>query len=138
MLRPTMLLIAAAVALAACATRENYEQGLNGWIGHKTDELAASWGPPTSTHNLGNGGAIMTYDSERTRYIPTGALTEPSTVYIKGTPVDGGYTSTYGGSTGYTIQRAPVVIRRDCVTSFTSDSAGKITGWTADGDDCTG
>jgi hypothetical protein len=138
MLRPTMLLIAAAVALAACATRDNYEQSLNGWVGHKTDELAASWGPPTSTRHLGNGGAELTYDSQRMRYVPTGALTEPSTVYIKGTPVEGGYASTYGGSTGYTIQRSPVVIRRDCVTTFTSDGAGKITGWTAEGDECIG
>jgi hypothetical protein len=138
MLRPTTLLIVAVVALGACSTRENYEQSLNGWVGHKTDELAASWGPPTSTRNLGAGGAILTYDSQRSRYIPTGALSEPTTVYVKGTPVEGGYSSSYGASTGYIIQRSPVRIPKECVTSFTADSAGRITGWTADGDDCIG
>jgi hypothetical protein len=138
MLRSTTLLIIAAVALGACATRENYEQSLNGWVGHKTTELATSWGQPTDTRNLANGGSVLIYDSQRTRYIPTGALSVPSTVYVKGTPVEGGYTSTYGASTGYTIQTPPVRIRTECVTTFTSDSAGKITGWTADGDDCIG
>jgi hypothetical protein len=133
-----LLLIVAAVALGGCETRENYEQSLNGWVGHDSTELAAAWGQPTSTRNLAGGGAVLTYDRESFRYVPTGALSEPSTMYVKGTPVEGGYTSTYGASTGYVIQRAPARIRRDCVTTFTSDSAGKITGWTADGNDCIG
>jgi hypothetical protein len=136
MLRATLLLIVAAVALGGCATRENYEQSLNGWVGHNTSELAAKWGQPTSTRNLADGGTVVTYDSQYFRYVPTGALSEPSTVYIKGSPVEGGYTSTYGASTGYVIQRSPARIRRDCVTTFTSDSTGKITSWTADGNDC--
>lgn len=136
MLRPTTFLIVAAVALAACATRQNYEQSLNGWIGHKTDELAASWGPPSSTQNLSDGGRLVTYDSQRSRSIPTGALTEPTTTYIKGTPVEGGRGSTYGSSTGYVIYTPPARVVMECVTKFTTDGSGKIVSWSAEGNDC--
>jgi hypothetical protein len=131
-----LILLLAAAALAACATRESYEQSLNGWIGHTRTELAASWGRPASTYNLADGGAIVTYDSERGRLIPTGALVQQPTTYIKGTPLDGGPESSYGASTGYVVKRSPVRIVMECVTTFKTDSAGKITGWTAEGNDC--
>jgi len=132
----TLMLFFAATALAACATRENYESSLNGWIGHRTGELASGWGPPTSTHDLSGGGTVLTYDKQRNRSIPTGALTQPPTTYVKGTPIDGGPEASYGASTGYVIRTNPVRVVMECVTTFTTDSSGVIRSWTAEGNDC--
>ncbi|MGE5148225.1 MAG: hypothetical protein ACM3N5_15840 [Candidatus Eiseniibacteriota bacterium] len=133
--RAVVLLVAAA-ALAACATREGYEQSLNGWIGHTSVELAASWGAPTGRQELADGGTVLTYDIERSRIVQTGALVQPTTVYVKGTPDKGGPGASYGTSTGYVIGVPPARVAMECVTTFTADRAGKITGWTAEGNDC--
>lgn len=133
--RAAALLVVAA-ALAACATREGYEQSLNGWIGQTSAELAASWGPPTDRQNLADGSTALTYDKQRSRLIPTGALVQPTTVYVKGTPAQGGPGTSYGSGTGYVIQTPPARVVMECVTTFTADRSGKITGWTAEGNDC--
>ena len=44
--------------------------------------------------------------------------------------------SSYGASTGYVVKTVPVRVAMECVTTFKTDSAGKITGWTAEGNDC--
>lgn len=134
--RAVLLLVVAAAALAACATRENYEQSLNGWIGHKTNELAADWGPPTGTQRLADGSSVLIYDSQRSRLVQTGALAQPTTIYVKGTPAKGGPGMSYGAGTGYVIKAPPARVVMECVTTFTADRAGKITAWTAEGNDC--
>jgi hypothetical protein len=132
-----VLTLVAAASLAACATRDNYEQGLNGWVGHSRSELAASWGRPTSVYSLAGGGSILTYQNVRTKLVPTGTLVTPATTtYIKSPPVGGGPGYSYGASTGYVVAVPPAKVTLECVTTFKTDHSGKITGWTTDGNDC--
>ena len=135
MKRAAVLLVAAA-ALAACATQEKYEQSLNGWIGRTSAELAASWGAPTEREERADGSTALTYERQRSRPVPTGALVQPTTVYIKGTPGGVGPGDSYGAGTGYVIGAPRARVVMECVTTFTADRSGKITGWTAEGNDC--
>lgn len=37
---------------------------MDSWLGHSKVELIESWGPPTSTYNIGNGNEVLTYLQE--------------------------------------------------------------------------
>jgi hypothetical protein len=136
MIRSMVLMVVGAAALMGCATRENYESSLNAWIGRKSNDLAASWGPPTSTDKLSDGAMVLKYDKQRGQTVPTGQILPQTTSYVRGPFRDTGPGTTYGQSTGYVIGASPVRVIRECITTFRTDSAGTILGWTAEGNDC--
>jgi hypothetical protein len=134
MIRSMVLMVVGAAALMGCATRENYESSLNDWVGRKSNDLAASWGPPTSTGKLPDGAMVLKYDKQRSRTVETGQFLPQTTSYVRGPFRDTG--PTYGQSTGYVIGASPMRVVWECVTTFKTDSAGTILSWTAEGNDC--
>ena len=136
MIRETLIVAACAMALAGCATRETYESDMNAWVGRKSTDLVASWGAPTSTDRMANGGTVLTYNKQRGNTVQTGQLFTTSSEYIRGPIRNSGPGTSYGQSTGYTVGASPARVVWQCVTKFTTDSAGTIRSWTAEGNDC--
>jgi hypothetical protein len=65
--------LAATLTLAGCATAPssngNYKQIVNSWMGSTEQKLESSWGMPTSSTPLANGGTMLEYvrnNTERT------------------------------------------------------------------------
>jgi hypothetical protein len=113
---------------AGCATREKYDHLVRGWVGHPSDALVRSWGPPSSTYKLQNGNTLLLYEASRVEAhtSPTQIYQAPGTrvgnVYYPGpTTVTGGDTTTY---------------QQYCRTQFEVDPAGKIVGYGFDGNAC--
>lgn len=119
----TALAVAAALLVSACATTANYERTLNSWLGHKEEELVASWGPPQNVYVTPSGARILTY-------------TDAGTVYLPGTPPS--YRSTVIGNTVYSRPyggTSPMALDYSCTTHMTVEH-GVITHWRYEGNNC--
>lgn len=53
-----------AIAVASCATTQNYNDALSTWVGVDRDYLFKSWGPPDARADLMDGGEIVEYRRE--------------------------------------------------------------------------
>jgi len=129
--------------LVGCATTENYEKLLNTWIGDSADNLVSSWGPPTSSYPLSNGGKVMEY--VRARTVQTGgySYSVPQTTYQSGSTSiygsGGGYAyGTYSGTSTTNVQKMVPVTTLNywCKTRFTVDNNNRITTWRWEGNNC--
>ena len=121
-------LVLAALLAAGCATREKYDTLVRGWVGHPSDALVRSWGPPSSTYKLRNGNTLMLYETNKVEAYtaPTQIYQAPGTV-VGNTVYPGPVTVTGGQTTTY---------EKRCRTQFEVDSAGKIVGYGFEGNAC--
>lgn len=130
----------AVVALAGCAA--GFEKKLQTWVGAPVDSLVSSWGPPQSAFPLNNGGQVIEYSRSGSMTLPGAMYTTPQTTHHSGTAsiygTGGSATGNYQGtSTTYVTQRGPSTnINLNCVVRFTVDSAGYITKWAWQGNNC--
>lgn len=134
------VLLLSVVVLAGCAG--GFETKLQSWVGQPVDSLVSNWGPPQSSFPLQSGGQVLEYARSGQMTLPGATYTRPQTTYHSGTANaygTGGYASgTYQGtSTTYVQQQsAPTTIALRCVVRFTTDSAGTITQWSWQGNNC--
>ena len=112
----------ALLTISGCATAENYEKILASWVGSSEGALINSWGPPDSAYES-SGAKYLTYRKSSSGYIP-GTQPTYQTQIIGGTA----YTTSYGGSPGYSYNR-------NCKTTFTV-SDGTISSWRYEGNAC--
>ena len=110
------------LALAGCATSENYEKVLETWIGSKESELVSQWGVPDGFYESENI-RYLTYNTSSSGYVPGTPATVRTTI-IGNTA----YTTQYGGSSGYAYSL-------NCKTTF-SIRNGTIFLWSFEGNDC--
>lgn len=76
-----MRAIAVCVALlAGCATQQNFEKGLNSWMGANVNALISRFGPPERTFTLPNGDVMYSYTLNR----GAAAFTSPSQTTVYG------------------------------------------------------
>ena len=130
------------LVLAGCATTAKYEKILDAWVGHSTDELIRSWGPPQNTSALQNGDHVIEYDSHST--FQTGGYTYsvPITTYNSGNVTmygDKNITNGYynGKSTTYVQKQMPLqTVDMNCTTLFTINSKDIIEKWSWEGNNC--
>jgi len=54
------------ILVQSCSStkRLSLKEIMDSWLGHSKVELIESWGPPTSTYNIGNGNEVLTYLQE--------------------------------------------------------------------------
>lgn len=116
------MVLAAALLLCACATTENYENILKGFVGKSEDQLVQAWGPPDTVYETG-GKKYLTYVRSHTGYVPGTPPTYQTRIIG-----NRAYTTGYGGSAGYFYQL-------HCKTTFTL-SGGTVTAWRHEGNDC--
>jgi hypothetical protein len=121
-------IVLALLCATGCATSEKYDQLVRFWVGHDSDALARSWGPPASKYTLHNGNQLFLYEtsSVETYTSPTQIYQAPGSVvgntfYPGPTTVTGGQTST---------------IQRRCQTQFEVDAGGRIVGYGFQGNAC--
>ncbi|WP_047250423.1 hypothetical protein [Chromobacterium subtsugae] len=66
----TVLLLAACLLSAGCATQQGYAQKVLVWQGRDANELLAAWGTPTSQMTMPNGKLLYTYRSAYSQDMP--------------------------------------------------------------------
>ena len=137
-----VLLVAAALHLAGCATTAGFATMMDGYIGQPESALIARLGVPSSTYQLDAKSKMLQFDKSRTIVLPGMTTTTPVRTTTNGQvsvgqmgqlPATGTYTST---STTWVPSKAPdVTIAQQCSVRFKVDS-GIVTSWTADGNAC--
>ena len=116
------MLLAAFMALSACATTAGYEKILNSWVGTQEVDLVRSWGPPVQSYEAG-GRKFISYSSRRNVYIPGTAPTYQTNV-IGNTA----YTTAVGGSQAMNVGMS-------CSTTFELEGS-RVVSWSYKGNDC--
>lgn len=118
------VLVLLAASLVGCASPS---KSLQSWVGHNSNELIASWGPPSEVFADGNGGQVFVYAKTREWTQPGSA----TTTYSSNT-----YGSIYGNSySGNTYGQAQTVYTPAMVEGYTAyrmfwiDSSGTIYSW---------
>lgn len=116
-------LLALLLALAGCATRERYENYLQGWIGSNIATVIGSWGYPSgSFEDPASGNLVYVWDSQSAF---TSAPMYQTTVFPGR---HGGYATTMAFPGQTTIYR--------CQTYFEVDKNKNVLKWRTQGNDC--
>ncbi|KAA5803849.1 hypothetical protein F1654_08605 [Alkalicaulis satelles] len=76
-MRHALIITAAAMALAACATSEGYRQQTEQFLGAHADTLIVEFGSPMSRDRLSDGSEVWTYQSRERRFQPGGYRSVP-------------------------------------------------------------
>jgi len=82
-----IILLAMLLLLGGCAssmTKEQFSAQLYTWVGHSTDELQRTKGPPTSISPLNDGGKIFTYNYSQVVQSPATPFAMPGVGNIPG------------------------------------------------------
>lgn len=114
--------------LTGCATTANYERVLSSWVGSDADQLIRSWGPPSSTFPLSNGGQVFVYSRGRSSTYTTPMQVQQGPGMFIGNTYYPGQTTVTGGQ-AYNI-------RHSCRTQFEVDSSNRIVSWRWEGNSC--
>ncbi|MCS6894090.1 MAG: hypothetical protein NZO16_05960 [Deltaproteobacteria bacterium] len=103
LLLPIMLLVT-----MSCGLIVTYEQKVYPWIGRHVDSLIVSWGPPSHSYDLSDGGKVIQYKKD---------WSERETYY-------------------YDYNSRPYIypVQKKCITNFHIDSYGYIRNVTFTGD----
>jgi hypothetical protein len=67
-MRYSLIIAAAALALAGCATSEGYRQQIEQFLGAHSDTLILEYGSPRSRDRLSDGSEVWTYLSREQRF----------------------------------------------------------------------
>lgn len=121
-LRRTSLL-ALLLVLAGCATRERYENYLQGWIGANIATVIGSWGYPSGSFDDPSSGNLVYVWDRQSAF--TSAPMYQTTVFPGR---HGGYVNTMAFPGQTTIYR--------CQTYFEVDKNKNILRWRTQGNDC--
>jgi hypothetical protein len=105
------ILVGTLLVLSSCATTAKYEKKLQSWVGSSEEQLIMSWGVPSQTYQMPNGGKALVFGFQ-------------------------GQTTSYATynqfMNGYQVwSNTPV-----CVTTFFVDPAGLINNWRWQGNSC--
>jgi len=119
---PLVSILTVLVVLTSCATTANYEKILNSWMGSHVDNLVSSWGPPTSSFPMSDGGMMIEYLRQGNAYIPGPVTYTPVTIY---------------NSTAWIAHQTPGQnIPVYCRTCFRIRPDRTIGSWSYQGNDC--
>jgi hypothetical protein len=116
------------ILLTGCATTANYERILSSWVGADADHLVRSWGPPTRSFPLSNGGQVFVYDRGGSSTFTTPVQVEQDPGMFIGNMYYPGQTTVTGGQV-YNI-------RHSCRTQFEVNSSNRIVSWRWEGNSC--
>ena len=104
-----VILCIIAVGTTGCGAR--ISKNMASWMGHNSNDLIASWGPPQQTMPDGQGGTILFYSQARQWATP------------------GQATTTHGSVTSSTVYSLPSTYRYNAHRMFWVDRKGKIYRW---------
>ena len=126
--RPVLALAALAVALAACATRANYQKLMDSLVGADVNEVLRARGPPTQTVTMPNGNRLLVYERAGSYTTPLTVSPSPNVVTGAGNVIiaQPGPTTVTGGD----------VVQTLCRTNIEVDASGRIASAQFTGNGC--
>lgn len=138
-LRPLKMLLAGALALAACATEAGFRKGLDQLKGQPKDQLIVRYGPPIYEGRTEDG---RRYAQFNLSYVETGGgytNSVPRTEVVRGT-----YRDDDGDKRRYKETRTvydqeyvpPYAIERRCLTTFYFNAANRVASYAYAGEGC--
>jgi len=142
-MKKIVLMISMTIGICSCATTGNYEKMLSSWVGVSADRLVSTWGPPSNSYDLTNGGKVLEYVKSGSVTVGGYTQTVPQTTYHSGTASayspygTSAYGSYSGTSTTYVQSRTPTYnIPMLCKTRFSIDPYGLVSSWGWEGNNC--
>ncbi len=120
----TAAVLGLALSLAACATRERYQNHLQQWVGANISAVMEAWGYPSGSFEAPNGNLVYVWDRQAT-YDVDPAIS---------TGIYSGGRFGYGSSLGFGFGGYTRVLR--CQTYFEVDRQKTILTWRIQGNDC--
>jgi hypothetical protein len=123
-MKRSLPLLLLALLFAGCASPS---KTLASWVGHNSNELLASWGPPDEVFSNGEGGQVFIYTRTR-EFTQPGTATTTYSSNTNGILTGGLYSSnTYGTAT--TTFRPGYTQSYTAYRMFFIDSSGTIYSW---------
>jgi hypothetical protein len=113
------------VVLTGCATRERYENELQGWVGSNIKVVMDVWGYPSGSFESPTGNLVYVWDKQ-------GSYTVAPT--ISTSIFTGSRGSGFGTGVGFGFGDRVGLLR--CQTYFEVDKAKTILSWKTQGNDC--
>ena len=119
----TITLTVISLAVAACATQQNYQIALNSWRGASINDLVKVWGYPAKRSKAPDGNALYIYSSHehgRNPVYRTGGTTTVTkngdNIQVTNTPMvtSGGGTYDYRCTTWFEVNKKNIIVN----TSF--------------------
>ena len=111
--------------LTGCATRERYENELQGWVGSNIKVVMDAWGYPSGSFESPTGNLVYVWDKH-------GSYTVAPT--ISTSIFTGSRGSGFGTGIGFGFGDRVGLLR--CQTYFEVDKAKTILSWKTQGNDC--
>lgn len=134
-MRPLWAVGLAALAAAACATVEGYEQRLNLLMGMHSDDLVVRWGVPDRSVQLKDGREMLEYESRRLAETGGGCYDQERTVVDRITRADGTVDKVERTViTPYCTE--PTLTEYVCITRFVIGLDSRVQEWAHEGNDC--
>ena len=124
-IRNTLALVLGALVLTGCATRERYENELQGWVGSNIKVVMDAWGYPSGSFESPTGNLVYVWDKQ-------GSYTVAPT--ISTSIFTGSRGSGFGTGVGFGFGDRVGLLR--CQTYFEVDKAKTTLSWKAQGNDC--
>lgn len=75
--------MACATSLTGCVTTQALDQTLSSWVGRDGDDLVRSWGAPSSTYGLKDGGKIISYERLTVQTVGSGEFRDTDSTFCK-------------------------------------------------------
>jgi len=118
------LLVSAVLLMQGCATRENFVQRYDSWLGYDINQLMQEIGYPDGTYVLPNKNKVYVYEKSRIYSIPS----MPMMGY--------GYGGYYGGYGMYGYGYGNDIIQKSCKLFLETNKKGIIVKWGSRGNAC--
>ena len=112
----TVLLLAACLLAAGCATQQGYAQKVMAWQGRDANELLATWGTPTSQMTMPNGKLLYTYRNAYSQDMPV-----QSSGFYHPWVISGGGSVYYSCTTNFVVDPSDHIVQsvsfdgNDCI-----------------------
>ena len=124
-IRNALALVLGALVLTGCATRERYENELQGWVGSNIKVVMDAWGYPSGSFESPTGNLVYVWDKQGSYTV---APTLSTSIFT------GSRGSGFGTGVGFGFGDRVGLLR--CQTYFVVDKAKTILSWKAQGNDC--
>lgn len=128
------VMLASALALAACATAEGYRQHMNMLVGASSDAVLVDWGPPQSRTPMSDGRELWSY--AKTTIDDRAGYWRDDTREVTRTWKDkDGVQRTETITETFPVWEPPQSFRSQCTTRFVM-AAARVADVTFDGEGC--
>jgi len=125
---------AGAALLAGCATEAKFAARLDDYIGKPESAIIGKMGPPDRSHAMADGSRVLQWRASRTVHMTFPGGTTPVRTETTGTIGNKAFDAT--STTHAPAPPTIIPIEQSCTLNVTIDPAGRVTAWSASGNNC--